>query len=135
MQEENTRLTQELKALDERHREALEAKRTAQEACSDNEHSLNRLHTVYNKKSQEFNELKAMINDPSRLQCTSLLCCLQTVLEHERAHWMESMQHVQEQLMRERQRCDYYRSSVVKQPVLLNTTDTGGAPVQLLLHR
>ena len=39
---------------------------------------------------------------------------------------MESMQHVQEQLVKERQRCDYYRSCVVKPSVLLNTTDTGG---------
>ena len=73
MQEENTRLAQELKALDERHSEALDAKRTAQEACSDNERALNRLHAVYNKKSQEFNELKAM-PPRSGWQPTSSLC-------------------------------------------------------------
>lgn len=56
-QSEKVKMAAELRALDEKHHDALTAKRTAQEAYSDQKQSFARLYTAYNQKCQEVKDL------------------------------------------------------------------------------
>jgi len=104
-QSEKAKMAEELKALDEKHHDALNAKRTVQEAYSDQKESFARLHAAYNQKVQEVKDL--MIT-----------------LERERSHWMESMQAIQEELDQLRQRGEVYRAASHRPSVFTDTTDT-----------
>ena len=120
-QSEKGKMAEELKALDEKHHDVLNAKRTVQEAYSDQKQSFARLHAAYNQKVQEVKELKAIcILDISRIDFV-----LQMSLERERTQWMESMQAVQEELDQVRQRNDVYRNTGHGPSVFTDTTDTG----------
>lgn len=105
-QSEKAKMAEELKALDERHHDALNAKRTVQEAYSDQKQSFTRLHAAYTQKVQEVKELTI-------------------TLDRERMHWMESLQAVQEELDQvRRQRNDMYRNTSHRPSVFTDTTDT-----------
>lgn len=57
-QTENSKLVDEVKALTESYRDALTAKRKAQEAYADQKQSLMKLHAAYNKRALELAEVK-----------------------------------------------------------------------------